>query len=101
MMLKVTNLMLRLSSRRTLKGKGCDILITHSPPYGIHDAKDNAHVGFRSLLTPVRFARPRFLLHGHTHRRMNIDPYETNFRSTSISKVHSYQIIDLDEKDPN
>ena len=41
MMLKVTNLMLRLSPRRSLKGKACDILITHSPPYGIHDAKDN------------------------------------------------------------
>lgn len=48
-----------------------DILITHSPPYGIMDVclKDDKYesVGSKSLLTKVRAVKPKLHIFGHIH----------------------------------
>jgi Icc-related predicted phosphoesterase len=47
---------------------GADVLLAHSPPFGVNDdPSDVAHVGFEGLLTWVQRHRPRHVLHGHTH----------------------------------
>ena len=44
-----------------------DVLVAHSPPFGVNDEPDDpAHVGFEALRDWVERHRPRYVLHGHT-----------------------------------
>ncbi len=84
-----------LLPNRLLKGRWLDILITHSPPLGIHDGKDPAHAGFRAFLTVMDVLHPRYLLHGHQHRNYGPGPYETRYGRTSVINVHPYRMLDV------
>ena len=44
-----------------------DILITHTPPFGILDFDDNIHYGSEELLNCITVVQPRLHLFGHTH----------------------------------
>ncbi len=82
--------------RRLSRGRGLDILIAHSPAYGIHDATDHAHIGFRALNWLIETFKPRFMLHGHQHR--NYSPRqvgETLVGDTQVINVHPYRILEL------
>ncbi|HET7010545.1 MAG TPA: metallophosphoesterase [Anaerolineales bacterium] len=86
----------RLLLRRLRKGHGVDIVITHAPPFGVHDASDLPHVGFRSLGWLVRTARPRVLLHGHTHRDPNLDPAESTLHGARVINVNPYRLVEIE-----
>lgn len=45
-----------------------DILITHSPPYGILDFDDNINYGSEKLLMKINSINPRIHFFGHIHR---------------------------------
>jgi Icc-related predicted phosphoesterase len=45
-----------------------DILVTHSPPYGIHDLVRGEHCGCKALLEKVMEIKPRYHLFGHIHQ---------------------------------
>jgi Icc-related predicted phosphoesterase len=46
---------------------GADVLLCHSPPWGVNDDPDDrAHAGFRGLREWVDRHEPRYVLHGHT-----------------------------------
>jgi Icc-related predicted phosphoesterase len=48
--------------------EGVDILITHSPPYGILDSvNDRKYLGSKSLLKRVQKVKPRDHIFGHIH----------------------------------
>ncbi len=77
-------------------GRALDILISHSPPAGIHDEDTQAHRGLRALNGLLRLTRPRYLLHGHTHfYRQNMAPSESHFGPTRIINVYPYKLIDI------
>lgn len=44
-----------------------DILITHTPPFGILDFDDNINYGSEELLSRISVVRPRLHLFGHIH----------------------------------
>ena len=44
-----------------------DILITHTPPFGILDFDDNIHYGSEELLNRITTVQPRLHLFGHIH----------------------------------
>lgn len=46
-----------------------DILVTHTPPYGILDSDDGINYGSEELLLRVNVVNPRLHLFGHVHRR--------------------------------
>ncbi len=74
-----------------------DILITHSPPYKIHDDETHAHQGLKALNFLIRRLQPRFLLHGHTHFfRNNLEDSATQVGRTTVINVFPYKVIDLD-----
>ena len=58
-----------------------DVLITHSPPYGILDFEHNIHYGSLDLLHSVMMIKPRLHLFGHIHSQRRI----TTSRSTIFS----------------
>ncbi|MEW6400501.1 MAG: metallophosphoesterase [Chloroflexota bacterium] len=77
-------------------GRALDILISHSPPFGIHDEETQAHTGLRALNWLLRVARPRFHFHGHTHFfRRNISDWETLVGPTKVVNVFPYKVIEI------
>jgi Icc-related predicted phosphoesterase len=85
-----------LLRNRILHGRGLDILITHSPPYGIHDEETQAHRGLRAINWLLRIARPRYHFHGHTHfYRQNLAPSVTRLGPTEIVNVYPYKLIEI------
>ena len=62
-----------------------DVLVTHTPPYGILDFDDNIHYGSEGLLQRVVEVSPHLHLFGHIHRRHGItDNGGTRFSNGAI-----------------
>lgn len=80
-----------------LNGHRLDILVTHSPPLGVHDDDDPAHTGFAALLQFIRWFKPRYLLHGHTmfYKQNLVDPV-TRVGKTKVVNVYPYRVIELE-----
>ncbi len=90
------SMMPQLLVNRVKYGRALDILITHSPPFGIHDDTDKAHNGLHALNWLIQVAKPRYFLHGHTHfYRNNIADHETDIEGTKIINVYPYRIIEV------
>ena len=85
--------------RQRSRGYGVDYLVTHSPPYQIHDRSDLTHQGFRSFLWLMRLSRPRYMIHGH------IDPWdrrevtETQYYDTRIININPKRVLFPEEDD--
>jgi len=87
----------KLLANRIRHGRALDILITHSPPFGIHDDDDPAHNGLKALNWLIRFAKPRYIFHGHTHfYRNNIAISDSSIGQTRVINVYPYKVIDLE-----
>jgi Icc-related predicted phosphoesterase len=84
----------RLILNRIQYGRALDILISHSPPFGIHDDSDPAHHGLKALNWLIRIAQPRYHFHGHTHFfKRNLENSETTIGLTKIINVFPYKAI--------
>lgn len=88
-------LMRRLLWNRLRYGRYLDILITHAPPRGIHDAEDLPHQGFDSYLQLLRLCRPTLMIHGHTHIYNRNHVTETDFGATRIINTYGYRVLEL------
>ncbi len=99
MAVQMAGLTPRLLWNRVRWGRFLDVLVTHSPPLGIHDGTDPAHVGFQSFNRFIRRYRPRFLLHGHSHVWRRDTVTSTQIGSTIVLNVCPYRVIDLEEAD--
>lgn len=81
---------------RIRHGRALDILISHSPPFSIHDDDTEAHRGLRALNWLLRVARPRYHFHGHTHfYRQNLAASTTQFGPTQIMNIFPYKLIEI------
>jgi uncharacterized protein len=95
---RVWGLMPVLWWNRVRHGLCLDILITHSPPLGIHDEDTQAHRGLSAINRLIRWAKPRYHLHGHVHFfRRNLTPSVTTLGVTKIINVFPYQVIEISE----
>jgi len=45
--------------------RGVDIVLTHSPPKGIHEGEDPCHQGFQSFQELILKYKPLYFIHGH------------------------------------
>ncbi|MCB9459499.1 MAG: metallophosphoesterase [Anaerolineaceae bacterium] len=85
---------LMLHKMRT--GQFPDILVAHSPAWGIHDAEDYPHQGFKALLTYMKRFKPRYMFHGHVHTWDRRKTVATDFEETHIMNINPYTVIDVD-----
>lgn len=88
---------LKLRLNRWRYGRAIDILITHAPPYGIHDGADLCHQGFRAFLSFMDRYKPRYLIHGHTHLYRQDARRVTRYNDTIVLNTYGHQIIEIDE----
>jgi Icc-related predicted phosphoesterase len=94
--LRALQLLPRLLLNRIQYGRTLDILISHSPPFGIHDDTDPAHNGLKALNWLLRISQPRYLFHGHVHLyKRNLDNTETNIGLTKIINVFPYKSLEV------
>ncbi len=95
---KAWRLALRIMWARARHGRPLDILVTHSPPFGVGDGPDAAHIGFHALNTLVHRFKPRYHLHGHQHVYLGRKP-GTQVGSTQVLNVFPYRLIDWERGD--
>ena len=94
MWFKTLGLVRRLLWNRLRHGRYLDILVTHAPPYGIHDASDMCHTGFKSFLWLMKRFRPRYLIHGHIHLYGHKSVRRTLYESTLVVNAYGHQVIE-------
>jgi Icc-related predicted phosphoesterase len=91
---RVLRLAPRLLANKARYGRYLDILVTHAPPKGIHDAADPAHVGFAAFNRLMARFRPRYLLHGHSHVWRRDTVTETRVGETVVLNVCPFRVIE-------
>lgn len=89
-------LSLKLIRNRARHGRYLDVLVTHSPPFGINDGPDAAHIGFKAINTLIRRFKPRLVLHGHRHFYTGTRP-SVQLGPTRIINVFPYELIELEQ----
>jgi Icc-related predicted phosphoesterase len=97
MYLRAYRLLIKIFMDKIKTRRRLDILVTHSPPHGIHDDDDPAHHGLHALNFVLRTAKPRFMLHGHTiFYRQNLNSHITNYGETNVVNVYPFRLMDID-----
>lgn len=96
----VARLAPRLILNKLRHGRFLDILVTHSPPRGIHDELDRCHRGFETFRRFLRTFRPRYHLHGHLHVYDRRTVTRTRFADTTVLNVYGYRELRVDRPLP-
>ena len=93
---KVRRMIPRMALNKIKYKRYLDILITHAPPFGIHDDKTLAHRGFKEFLKFMKRYRPAYLIHGHTAPDAENEMATSHYLSTRIMNTNNYRILDID-----
>jgi hypothetical protein len=86
----------RLYWNKARYGRHLDILITHAPPWGIHDGPDLCHQGFEPFLPFMRRFKPKYLVHGHKHVYRLDEVTQTTYHQTEVINTYGYRILEWD-----
>ena len=92
---KVRRMIPRMALNKLKYKRYLDILITHSPPHGIHDDKTLAHRGFKEFLKFMKRYRPAYLIHGHTAPTAENGTPTSHYSSTKIINTNNFRILDI------
>jgi hypothetical protein len=84
-----------LMANYALSGRYLDILITHSPPWGIHDKSDVPHQGIKAFLWLLKVFKPRYHFHGHVYDFGKNAPMITKFGDTEIVNTYGYRLHEI------
>ncbi len=75
--------------------KGFDILVSHSAAFGLGDAQDLCHTGFKCFNKLIDKYSPKYFFHGHTHLNYGRDDRIIQYKSTTIVNAFQYYIIEI------
>jgi len=96
MLLEVIKLIPGLLWNRIFHGRYLDILLTHSPPKGIHDKNDQCHTGFKVFKSFLKIFKPLYHVHGHIHLYDLSDIRCTKWELTTVCNAFSHYVIVTD-----
>ncbi|GAC1354134.1 MAG: metallophosphoesterase [Herpetosiphon sp.] len=93
---RVMLLLPRLLLRQRRDGHRLDVLITHSPPAGVHDGP-RAHRGFQSLVYLLERIKPRYHIHGHVHMSYGYCRTRTSLVGpTTVINTTGYRLLKIE-----
>jgi Icc-related predicted phosphoesterase len=92
----VFKLLPKLLWNRLVHGRALDVLVTHAPPWGIHDQPDPAHRGFIAIRWLLKTFRPAYHFHGHIHIYSDTSPIKTRFENTWVINSYGYNETQLE-----
>ncbi len=84
-----------LMLNRARYGRYLDVLLTHAPPFQIHDDSDLPHHGFKAFVWLMDHYQPRYLIHGHVHVYDSRAETITQRGATTIVNAYGYKILDI------
>lgn len=85
-----------LLANKVRTGRYLDVMVTHSPPRGVHDMGDQAHRGFPSLLSFIERFHPAVLLHGHTHRYDPMMAVSSLVGRTQVINTYGHVLLNME-----
>lgn len=71
------------------------VFVTHSPPFGLGDAEDQAHVGFECFLRLIDRHEPSLWLHGHLHLYGPKHQRVMSRGETKVVNVYGHRIVEV------
>ncbi|MCD8068066.1 MAG: metallophosphoesterase [Lachnospiraceae bacterium] len=80
--------------------RGFDILLTHSPARGLHDAEDLPHRGFQIFNWLIAKFKPRFFIYGHVHQSYG-GKYARYDRVGETNLINAYERCIFEYEDEN
>lgn len=80
-------------------GRYLDILVTHAPPWKIHDMDDLPHQGIKAFNWLIRVFKPMIHFHGHVHIYRSDMIKETLVGQTRVINAFGYRELTLAQKD--
>jgi len=93
---RIARMLPKLLANRIRHGRYVDVVVAHSPPYGIHDGDDPAHIGFQIFRTFIERFRPTLFLHGHIHEWHQNQASRTELGQTKIIGVFPVSVIEFE-----
>ncbi len=96
MWLNVFALTPKLLLNKLIYGRYLDILVAHSPPYGIHNGEDRTHIGFKSFLWLMKLFKPAYLIHGHRHVYNPTEVTKTQYLTTTVINIYPYRVLEIE-----
>ncbi|CAA9517221.1 MAG: hypothetical protein AVDCRST_MAG12-3552 [uncultured Rubrobacteraceae bacterium] len=85
----------RILRRRLLGRPRPTVFVTHSPPFGLGDRKDPAHVGFGPFLKLIDRHKPALWLHGHVHLYGPEQQRVTSRGGTKVVNVFGHRVLEV------
>ncbi len=92
---KINRLKPKLYLNKIFKKRYVDILVTHAPPYKIHDQEDICHRGFKSFNKFIEKFKPKYLIHGHIHAYGTKNDWITEVNGTKVINAYGYRVIEI------
>jgi len=99
MYLRILTIIPRLIYNRIRYGRFLDILITHAPPYKIHDQEDRCHKGFKAFRWFMQMFKPKYFIHGHIHLYSKTKNRTEKYLNTEVINAYDHFILEINEKD--
>ncbi len=76
--------------------KGCDILLTHSPAYGVKDGEDLPHMGFTAFIDILEKYKPKYFIHGHVHTSYGRKfKREYMYKDTQVINAYETYVLEI------
>ena len=96
MWINVLKMVPRLLFNRLFFGRYLDMLVTHSPPFGLGDKEDRPHQGFKAFVWFLKAFKPKLHFHGHIHLYNVNDGWMQTFEETRIINSYSVRIMNVE-----
>jgi uncharacterized protein len=76
-------------------GRFLDILVTHAPPWKIHDQGDLPHQGIKAFRWLIKTFQPKYHFHGHIHVYRPDTVTETLWWNTRVINTYGYRVTEI------
>jgi uncharacterized protein len=80
-------------------GRYLDILVTHAPPWKIHDMDDLPHHGIKAFNWLIHVFKPLYHLHGHVHVYRSDTIIETKLDRTRVINTYGFRELVISQKE--
>ena len=87
----VLGLVPRFLWNKLVHGRYLDVVLTHSPPFGIHDQDSNIHGGFKAFRWLIQTFQPTYFFHGHIHVYDQEQITETVVGNTKVINTYGHR----------
>ena len=92
---RARSLSARIRCRRLVGRPAPTVFVTHSPPFGLGDREDKAHIGFEPFLKLIDRHEPDLWLHGHVHLYGPDQQRISSRGKTKVVNVFGHRILEV------